>query len=40
MGCRVALLPMTYLGLPLGAPKSSSIGRGIVEKEKKKLIGN
>jgi len=31
-GCRVAVLPMKYLGLPLGAPyKSATICNGIVE---------
>jgi hypothetical protein len=34
-GCRVAMLPMKYLGLPLGASyKSTSIWSGIVEKWK------
>jgi hypothetical protein len=33
LGCRVASLPMTYLGLPLGASfKSISIWSGVLEK--------
>jgi hypothetical protein len=33
LGCRLGLLPMTYLGLPLGASfKSISIWNGVIEK--------
>jgi hypothetical protein len=33
LGCRVASLPMTYLGLPLGASyKAISIWNGVIEK--------
>jgi len=40
MGCRVALLPIKYLVLPLGAPyKSISIWSGIVEKMERRLFG-
>ncbi len=36
MGCRVAMLLLKYLGIPLGAPyKSTSIWSGIVEKLKR-----
>jgi hypothetical protein len=39
-GCRVARLPMKYLGLPLGAPyKSTAIWNGIVEKMERRLAG-
>jgi hypothetical protein len=38
--CRVARLPMKYLGLPLGAPyKSTAIWNGIVEKMERRLVG-
>uniref|UniRef100_A0A2N9EUU7 Reverse transcriptase domain-containing protein n=1 Tax=Fagus sylvatica TaxID=28930 RepID=A0A2N9EUU7_FAGSY len=37
LGCRVASLPLTYLGLPLGASyKSKSIWVGVVEKMEKR----
>jgi hypothetical protein len=40
LGCRVASLPLTYLGLPLGASyKSKSIWVGVVEKMEKRLAG-
>jgi hypothetical protein len=39
-GCRVASLPMKYLGLPLGTPyKSTTIWNDIVEKMGRKLAG-
>jgi hypothetical protein len=40
LGCRVASLPMKYLGLPLGAPyKASTIWNGIIEKMEHRLAG-
>jgi len=40
LGCRVASLPMTYLGLPLGASyKSVSILNGVIEKMERRLAG-
>jgi hypothetical protein len=40
LGCRVALLPMKYLGLLLGAPyKAFSIWIGIIEKIEHRLAG-
>jgi hypothetical protein len=40
LGCRVASLPLTYLGLPLGASyKSVSIWNGVVEKMERRLAG-
>jgi hypothetical protein len=40
IGCRVALLLMKYLGLPLGASyKSTSIWNGIVKKMERRLEG-
>lgn len=40
IGCRVALLPVKYLGLPLGAPyKSTSPWSGIIEKMERWLAG-
>jgi hypothetical protein len=40
IGCRVAMLPLKYLGLPLGAPdKSTSIWNCIVKKMKRWLAG-
>jgi hypothetical protein len=40
LGCRVASLPLTYLGLPLGASyKSMSIWNGVIEKMERKLVG-
>ena len=40
LGCHVASLPLTYLGLPLGASfKSKSIWAGVVEKMEKRLAG-
>ena len=40
LGCRVGALPMTYLGMPLGAPhKSPSIWNPILEKFERKLVG-
>jgi hypothetical protein len=39
-GCRVAMLPIKYLGLPLGASyKSTSIWSSIVEKMERCLTG-
>jgi hypothetical protein len=38
--CRVASLPMTYLGLPLGASyKSVSIWNSVIEKMERRLAG-
>ena len=38
--CRVGVLPMTYLGMPLGASfKASSVWNPILEKIKRKLAG-
>jgi hypothetical protein len=40
MCCRIGALPMTYLGMPLGASfKSKSIWNSIVEKMECKLVG-
>jgi hypothetical protein len=40
LGCRVASLPMTYSGLPLGsAYKASTIWNGIIEKMEHRLTG-
>jgi len=40
LGCRVASLPMTYLGLQLGASyKSTSIWNGVIEKMERRLAG-
>jgi hypothetical protein len=40
LGCRVASLPMKYLGLPLGVSyKTTSIWNGIVEKMEHCLAG-
>ena len=40
LGCRVGALPMTYLGMPLGAShKSPSIWNPILEKIQRKLAG-
>ena len=40
LGCRVASLPLTYLGLPLGASfKSKAIWVRVVEKMEKRLAG-
>jgi len=40
LGCRVGSLPMTYLGLPLGASyKSVSTWKGVVEKMERRLAG-
>jgi hypothetical protein len=40
LGCRVASLPLTYLGLPLGASyKSMSIWNGVIEKMERRLAG-
>jgi hypothetical protein len=40
LGCRVASLPMTYLGLPLGAfYKFVSIWIGVIEKMERRLAG-
>jgi hypothetical protein len=40
IGCRVALLPVKYLGLSLGAPyKSTSLWSGIIEKMERRLAG-
>jgi len=38
LGCRIGSLPMTYLGLPLGASfKSLSIWNGVIEKVQRRL---
>jgi hypothetical protein len=38
LSCRIGSLPMTYLGLPLGASfKSHSIWNGVIEKVERKL---
>jgi hypothetical protein len=38
--CRVAFLPLTYLGLPLGASyKTVSIWNGVIEKMERQLAG-
>jgi hypothetical protein len=38
LGCRVASLPITYLGLPLGASfKATSIWNGVIEKVERRL---
>ena len=38
LGCKIWVLPMTYLGMPLGASyKSSSIWNPILEKLEKRL---
>jgi hypothetical protein len=40
LGCKVAPLPMKYLGLPLGAPfKAKSIWNPIIERMEKRLVG-
>ena len=40
LGCKVAKLPMTYLGLPLGSSfKETSILNGIIEKMEHRLAG-
>jgi hypothetical protein len=40
LGCRVASLPMTYLGLPLGVSyKYVSIWNGVIEKMERRLAG-
>jgi hypothetical protein len=40
LGCRVASLPMTYLGLQLGSSyKSKSIWNGVIEKMERRLAG-
>ena len=40
LGCRVGTLPMSYLGMPLGASHNSpSIWNQILEKIKRKLAG-
>jgi len=40
LGCRVASLPMTYLGLPLIASyKAMSIWNGVIEKMERQLAG-
>ena len=40
LGCRVGSLPMTYLGMPLGAShKSPTIWNLILEKIERKLVG-
>ena len=40
LGCRIGSLPMTYLGMPLGAShKSSTIWNPILEKFERKLAG-
>jgi hypothetical protein len=38
LDCRIWSLPMTYLGMPLGAPfKSFSIWNGVIEKVERRL---
>jgi len=38
LGCRIGSLPMTYLGMPLGASfKSISIWNGVIEKVERRL---
>jgi hypothetical protein len=38
LGCRIGSLPMTYLGLPLGASfKSLPIWNGVIEKAERRL---
>jgi hypothetical protein len=40
LGCQVASLPMTYLGLPLDASyKFVSIWNGVIEKMERRLAG-
>ena len=40
LGCRVGTLPMTYLGMPLGAShKAPSIWNPVLEKIERKLAG-
>ena len=40
LGCTTSCLPMTYLGLPLGAKfKAQSIWNGVLEKMEKRLAG-
>ena len=40
LGCRVGILPMTYLGMPLGAShKAPSIWNPVLEKIERKLVG-
>ena len=40
LGCRIGTLPMTYLGMPLGAShKSPTIWSPILEKTERKLAG-
>jgi hypothetical protein len=40
LGCRVASLPITYLGLPLRASyKSVSFWNGVIEKMERRLVG-
>lgn len=40
LGCKIASLPMTYLGLPLGAPsRASSLWDTVVEKVERRLAG-
>lgn len=39
LGCRVGVLPMTYLGMLLGASHKSSIWNPILEKMERKLAG-
>ena len=40
LGCKLGLLPMRYLGLPLGAKfKEKSIWNPIMEKVEKRLVG-
>jgi hypothetical protein len=40
LGCRVTSLPMTYLGLSLGASfKATSILNGVIETVGRRLVG-
>ena len=40
LGCKTSCLPMTYLGLPLGAKfKAQAISNGVLEKMEKRLAG-
>ena len=40
LGCKLALLPMKYLGLPLGANfKENTIWNSVLEKVERRLAG-
>ena len=38
LGCKLATLPMTYLGLPLGAKFSTTIWNLVIEKMERRLV--